>query len=92
MHISNQVRNALIADGWTRHANGTFSKRIEGFASAGSLSDGTRVVRLAMDESGRWLERQDGWGNVERDADLRNYENNPMGAINYTLDDSEAVR
>jgi hypothetical protein len=34
-----------------------------------------------MDESGRWLESIDGWNHVIRSIDLRNYLNDPRGAI-----------
>lgn len=86
-HISEQVAAALIADGW-RFDGATYAKRIEGFAPAGFHSDGTRIVRLEIDESGRWLTRRDGWGVVIRDIDLRDYPAAPHAAIAAVLKES----
>jgi len=35
---------------------------------------GEAIVTLMMDQSGRWLERVNGWGETEREIDLREYE------------------
>lgn len=83
-HISEQVAAALVADGW-RFDGAAYSKRIEGFAEAGTLSDGARIVRLDMGESGRWLTLRDGWGIALGDVDLRNYANAPREAIAAVL-------
>lgn len=40
---------------------------------AGNLTNGERLVTIVMDETGRWLERHDGWGKAEKCLDLRNY-------------------
>lgn len=87
-HISDQIVNALRADGW-KHAGRIdqieYRKRIPGFAPAGTISDGTRLVRLTICPAGRYLERVDGWGNVEKDVDLRVWKNDPEGAIRRVL-------
>lgn len=83
MHISEQVSATLVSDGWQQKHH-TFKKLIPNFAAAGSLSNGDRVVTLTMSASGRWLERRDGWGKVERDVDLRNY-SDPKEAIKAVL-------
>jgi len=83
-HISEQVAAALVADGW-RFDGAAYSKRIEGFAEAGTMSDGARIVRLDIDESGRWITLRDGWGIVVRDVDLRDHSNNPRAAIAAVL-------
>lgn len=91
LHISDQVVDTLLIDGWTYSSNAisvtqAFTKRIEGFATAGTVSNGARVVCLQMDETGRWLERVDqGLGRVVRDVDLRDYWGNPKGAIAAVL-------
>ena len=40
-----------------------YKKEIAGFAEAGTVSDGTRVVSLAINRTGRYLSRLDGFGN-----------------------------
>lgn len=86
MHISEQVHVALCKQGFEFSlASGEFSKLIEGFAAAGQFSNGRRVVRVRMDDTGRWLERVDGWGKVERDVDLRNFPDQPEAAIAAVL-------
>ena len=84
MYIMDQIEAELIATGW--QANGlAFTKRIEGFAPAGQFSNGARVVTLRIDETGRWFERVGAWGDIERDVDLRNFDNSPEGAIAAVL-------
>jgi hypothetical protein len=54
MHISEQVANELLRTGWNfDDRNCTASKRIEGFANAGQLSNGSRIVTLRLDAQGR---------------------------------------
>lgn len=55
-------------------------------AEAGQLSDGSRVQTVELDESGRWLSRIDGW-DVANDVDLRNFADDPAGAIAAVLAD-----
>jgi hypothetical protein len=76
MHIADQVTAELIKQGFTVKADGSFAKIVP----TGGEFDRTTLT-LRMDDSGRWLERINGWGTVEADADLRNFENNPIGAI-----------
>lgn len=88
MHISEQVIQALLNDGWkgATAANGSFlRKRVKNFAPTGTVSNGTRNVTLTIDSTGRWLARIDGWGKTERDIDLRRYPNDPNGAISAVL-------
>lgn len=88
MHISDQVAAILVSTGWRAIELNTgthFEKHIAGFAPAGSLSDGTRLVTLTMCETGRWLERKDGWNKTERAIDLRDYSNEPQKAIDAVL-------
>ena len=87
MHISDKILAELLRTGWRHKAKDTFTKRIEGYAEAGTVSNGARIVTLEMDATGRWLSRVDGWGKVEKDADLRNYQNDPRGAIDAVLAD-----
>jgi len=72
------VRCRLIADGWLRHraldGADRFEKRFVGVAPAGAFGpDGARKLVLRLDEQGRYLERIDGWGKVEKDVDLREF-------------------
>lgn len=79
MHIFDQVAEALKADGWRR--DGLIFKKRQ--ATGGAF--GVAYTILRMDGTGRWLERVDGWGAVERDVDLRNFPNDPRGAIAAVL-------
>lgn len=83
MHIADQIAHHLIATGWQHRKDTLFTKRIENLAEPGAVSSGARVVTLHLD--GRWLSRLHAWGGVERDVDLRNYRNNPEGAVNAVL-------
>lgn len=83
-HIADQVGALLEANGFTR-AGDVFTRRYEGMADAGTVSDGARVITLQMDETGRWLERLDGF-DVARDADLRNYADNPLAAVQAVME------
>ena len=78
-----------LEDAW-RWPSIEYLKEITGFAEAGTVSDGTRVVSLAINETGRYFSRLDGFGNIESDLDLRDfwgrpseteYWSNPRGAI-----------
>ncbi len=82
-HISEQVGAALEAQGFTRKGN-AFKKRIAGAAAAGQLSDGGRVVTLQIDDTGRYLERLDGF-DVANDIDLRDFAGDPEGAVRTVL-------
>jgi hypothetical protein len=84
MHVSEQVEEELKRNGWKKF--GAFwRKRIDNFEEAGMFSDGARIVNLSICESGRWLERKDGWGKFEKDVDLRGFIDNPQGAIEEVL-------
>jgi hypothetical protein len=85
-HIRDAIEAELLRTGWSvDHSGYIFKKRIENFAPAGSFSDGTREVRLQMDMCGRYLERIDGWGDAEKDVDLRDYAGRPLDAIAAAL-------
>ncbi len=76
MSIVEKVAAELIAQGWVQ------SKKVfvKEFATGGAF--GKAYCRLRFSEpSQRYLERVDGWDHVERDVDLRNYENDPAGAV-----------
>jgi hypothetical protein len=77
MHIMDQLIETLENDGWDRAgADYRFTKSIP---TGGTF--GRATASLVMDESGRWLESIDGWNHVIRSIDLRNYLNDPRGAI-----------
>lgn len=84
MHIKEQIIEELKTTGWKVQGK-TAEKLVHSFSQSGTLSDGSRVVRLSIDECGRWFERLDGWGNVQKDVDLRNFENSPKAAIEAVL-------
>lgn len=85
-HISEQVIDRLLQDGWTNSPGMVhFRKIIPNFAPAGTVSNGARSVALRVCTDGRYIERHDGWGKVERDVDLRDYPNDPNGAIEAVL-------
>ena len=85
MHLSDYIAATLLEFGWKAEAPNLFAKRLLYFAEPGALSPGHRVVRLRLDDAGRWLERVDGWGNVDQCIDLRGYDS-PRDAINAALD------
>ena len=84
MHISDQIADLLIAQGWEA-CKGEFVKTLEAFAQPGLISNGRRVVRLAFSPDYRWLERRSGWGDVDQEIDLRNYPNAAQAAIDAAL-------
>ena len=80
-HIADTIAATLRADGWQERV-GEFSKRIAGQAMPGTICpDGARIVALRIDQGGRWLERIDAWGKVERYCDLREFQGRPRSAI-----------
>lgn len=69
--IAEQVAAELIAQGWVLQY-GIFNKVIIGWGQPGVMvPDGRRKVYLKIDEAGRWFERVDAFGALERDVDLR---------------------
>lgn len=77
MHIVDQIIETLENDGWDR--DGADYRFFKAFETGGAF--GSAKTTLLMDESGRWLESINGWGHVEKSIDLRNFSNNPAGAI-----------
>lgn len=69
MHISEQIAAELINQGFEQ-INGDFHKTVN---TNGAFGKSLIIVRI--DPAGRWLERIDGWNNVECDIDLRNFDN-----------------
>lgn len=73
MHISDKVKAELVKRGF--HAgevtatDAYYSRKV---ATGGQYGTANQTVRISND--GRWLERVDGWNNVERDLDLRCYD------------------
>lgn len=87
-HISEQVAQELKILGWlVAHDEQGFvaQKMINGYETPGQMSNGTRLVTLEIDSTGRWFSRVDGWGKVIKDVDLRNFSNDPQGAIDEIL-------
>lgn len=81
-HIKDRLETELEQQGWVRvicqfSDDLYFRKRVEDFAPAGTLSSGARVMSVRMDVTGRWLERVDGWGKVEKGIDLREFWDHP---------------
>lgn len=78
MAIWADVEKVLVDDGWSRQicvdGSTDFKKTIKGFAEAGTVSDGTRVVTINLCPRGRYLGLVDGWGNCWKDVDLRETE------------------
>lgn len=72
MHISQQIKDHLITDGWDdrEQTNGDtlFYKRLP---TGGQF--GEAITTLRMDKTGRWFERVNGWGDVESEVDLRDH-------------------
>lgn len=84
MHIFEQVAAELQVQGFSRYAGWQFRKSVP---TGGEIGRTTLIVQ--MDDTGRWLERVDGWGKVEKDVDLRNFANDPKGAISTVLGEGE---
>lgn len=80
MHISDEVQAVLIQRGFRTSNDATFRRTI---ATGGAFGSTTQIVQI--DPTGRWLERVDGWGNVERDCDLRDYAGRASAAVDHVL-------
>lgn len=92
-HIKYRIEKYLIDNGFnvkiSENNDQVFTGYIKFDHLAGSLSDGTRKVTIVMNETGRWLERHDGWGKSEKCLDLRNYwSKDASEAINDLLGDN----
>lgn len=81
-HISERVAWHLESDGWEVHLSDGSMRAIRIAETGGAF--GATCQTLQIDSGGRWLERVDGWGTVERDVDLRNY-TNPADAVRDAL-------
>lgn len=79
MHISEQISAVLVSQGWTQKER-TFTKS---FATGGAFGSALKTLQIC--ERGRWFERVDGWGAVEKDVDLRDFPNAPEAAIAAVL-------
>ena len=76
MHIADKIESYFATNNWIwTKDNGAIvaTKAVVFQKLAGTISDGTRIVKIKMDASGRWLEIVDGWETVMADIDLRNY-------------------
>jgi hypothetical protein len=80
MHISEQIAAVLVSQGWSLGSDSAFRKK---FATGGSYGSTTKTLLIC--EFGRWLERLDGWGVVEKDVDLRDFPDAPEAAIAAVL-------
>lgn len=73
MHISDKVKAELVKRGFefarVLDNDAYYSRTV---ATGGAF--GRTVETVRMDSTGRWLERVDGWNAVERDVDLRCYD------------------
>ena len=76
MHIADKIESYFVTNNWIwARDNGAIvaTKAVVFEKLAGAISDGTRIVKIKMDASGRWLEIVDGWDFVMADIDLRDY-------------------
>lgn len=80
MHIFEQVAAELNAQGFARFPGFSFRKTVP---TGGQI--GRTTLTVQMDDTGRWLERVNGWGKVEKDVDLRDFASDPKGAIAAVL-------
>ena len=85
-HIKDDLHNLMISENWEFDGVETYRKFVDGIEEAGTISDGSRVVILTIDGTGRWFSRVDGWGTVINDIDLRNFWGDPAGALKKVLD------
>lgn len=83
MHISEQIAAELVSQGFEIEAGSEGRCFRKALPTGGAF--GSAVTRLELCERGRWLDRQDGWGHMEREIDLRNFSNDPTGAIKAVL-------
>ncbi|NYT42328.1 hypothetical protein HZY97_16265 [Sphingomonas sp. R-74633] len=90
-HISEQVAGMLRSGGFADAAGG-FSRSVANMAEAGTISDGSRQLILKMDDAGRWLERHDAGLGVVKDVDMRDFPNDPAGALRAVLGEDLASR
>lgn len=81
MHISDEVMAVLIQRDFCTSDATTYKRTI---ATGGAFGRTTQIVQI--DPTGRWLERVDGWGTVERDVDLRDYAGRAAAAVDHVLE------
>lgn len=85
-HIQDRIEEYLLSNGYNvktaENGDQVFQSWRKFDDLAGNLTNGERLVTIVMDETGRWLERHNGWGVSEKCLDLRNY---------WTRDASEAI-
>ncbi len=88
MHIVDKLLQVFEELNWiyTTEHDGSIraTKHIQFKRLAGTISDGTRLVDLRIDSTGRWLTAVDGWEEFLADVDLREFEN-PYLAIGTLL-------
>lgn len=86
MHISEQVAAHLVSAGFTasQAPNGDTVYTGTAGTSGGAFDRPVRAT-LRVDATGRWLESVDGWGNVTRDTDLRNWAGRAAEAVAHVL-------
>ena len=81
MHVSDEVRAVLVQHGFSTSDATTYKRTI---ATGGAFGRTTQIVQI--DQTGRWLECVDGWGNVKKDVDLRDYAGRASAAVNHVLE------
>ena len=87
MFLGFAVADALEENGWKKHFvddGWLFGKKFMNVEEVGMFSDGSRVINLTLDKSGRWLARVDAWGKVKVDVDLREFKS-AKEAIDFVL-------
>jgi hypothetical protein len=80
-----QIAEDLRAGGWTEDGPYKFSKRIDGYADGGSVSDGARVVRIVIDPGTSRISRVDGWGQSQDFVRFQDYRVNPQAALDTVI-------
>lgn len=86
MHISEQVAAELTAQGFTARESAAWQIFTGRNGTSGGAFNRPVIVTVRIDPTGRWLERVDGWGNVERDVDLRDYAGRAAAAVDHVLE------
>lgn len=75
MHIGEEIKEILVRNGLQSKDGLNFKGHLFIPSRAGQMNpSGMFKVELNISENLRWLEAIDGWGNIIKDVDLRNFE------------------